>query len=368
MSPHLILLRHLMQSAINPAAIAENPLKAAYQTLQWGKNIFALAHRETSGRLRRLLFPLKESDKPVPLNPKALEDLQRRFQALLEQDWQDGQAGFYPVELLFDNPWDEFFRYYPVVCLDSPKVWQRAQNKRCQEFADNIDTTEYPKYYVQNFHHQTDGYLSETSANLYDLQVELLFGGAADPMRRRILPLLKQALANPAESYKILDIASGTGATLRLLRAAFPKAKLFGMDLSPAYLRKADRLLSQRLGELPQLLQANAEELPYQDNYFQAVTNVFLLHELPAIARQRVLEECHRVLQPGGTLVICDSIQVSDAPELAPMMEGFAKAFHEPYYNQYIRDNLTDRLEQIGFRVTVCETHYLSKYFAAQKL
>jgi ubiquinone/menaquinone biosynthesis C-methylase UbiE len=67
-------------------------------------------------------------------------------------------------------------------------------------------------------------------------------------------------------------------------------------DLSPAYLRKANQTLSQIPGELPQLLQANAEELPYLDNYFHAVTCVFLFHELPAAARQQIIEQCLELL------------------------------------------------------------------------
>ena len=35
------------------------------------------------------------------------------------------------------------------------------------------------KHYLQNFHFQTDGYLSEASAELYDYQVEVLFSGGA---------------------------------------------------------------------------------------------------------------------------------------------------------------------------------------------
>ncbi|UWU49459.1 hypothetical protein APLC1_4311 [Limnospira platensis C1] len=46
---------------------------------------------------------------------------------------------------------------------------ERANQKRYQEFAREIDTEGYPGYYLQNFHHQTDGYLSDWSANLYDL-------------------------------------------------------------------------------------------------------------------------------------------------------------------------------------------------------
>jgi ubiquinone/menaquinone biosynthesis C-methylase UbiE len=364
-----------MQTAINPAAIAEilssNPLKVAYQTVQWGKNIFGLAHKSTASRIYALLFPQPAGANGQSLNPKLLEYFRQRYQALLDRDWQDAQAGFYPVELLFDTPWDEFFRFYPAIWLDVPKTWQKSQDKRYQEFAPEIDTEGYPKYYLQNFHYQTDGYLSEESANLYDLQVEILFGGMADPMRRRILPLLKSHLHQPSEPalqrIKILDVACGTGRTLRQLRAMLPKASLFGVDLSPAYLRKANQLLAQNAGELPQLVQANAENLPYQNEYFEAVTSVFLFHELPPQARQQIMEECFRVLKPGGTLIICDSIQLSDSEELTPMMEGFASAFHEPYYNHYIQDDLSQRLEQAGFKDITCETHFMSKYFTAQK-
>jgi ubiquinone/menaquinone biosynthesis C-methylase UbiE len=364
-----------MQTAINPAAIAEllssNPLKVAYQTVQWGKNIFGLAHKNTVRRIYALLFPQPAGAEGRSLDPKLLEYFRQRYQALLDQDWQDAQAGFYPVELLFDTPWDEFFRFYPTVWLDVPKTWQKSQEKRYQDFAPEIDTEGYPKYYLQNFHYQTDGYLSEESANLYDLQVEILFSGMADPMRRRILPLLKSRLpqlADPTlQHVKILDVACGTGRTLRQLRAMLPKASLFGVDLSPAYLRKANQLLSQNAEELPQLAQANAESLPYQNEYFEAVTSVFLFHELPPQARQQVMEECFRVLKPGGTLVICDSIQLSDSEELSPMMKGFASAFHEPYYNHYIQDNLGQRLEQAGFKDITCETHFMSKYFTARK-
>ena len=73
--------------------------------------------------------------------------------------------------------------------------------------------------------------------------------------------------------------------------------------MSPTYLRKANELLSQIPGELPQLLQANAEELPYVDDYFHAVTSVFLFHELPASVRQTVIEQCFRVTKPGGVLL-----------------------------------------------------------------
>jgi len=344
--------------------------KLTYQTFQQSKNYFGLAHKILSSQLRNLAYPtLEQKTKAIP--KEIVFKLQERLNQLLETDWQDAQKGVYPESLLFDNPWEEFFRYYPLVWLDFPQMWERVKQQNYQDFSPEIDTDGYPSYYVQNFHHQSNGYLSDMSANLYDLQVEILFGGAADVMRRRILAPLKQGLkafdSVSPKQVRILDVACGTGRTLKLIRAALPQASLFGTDLSPAYLRKANELLSQIPGELSQLLQANAEELPYLDNYFHAVTSVFLFHELPAIARQSIIEQCFRVTKPGGVFIICDSIQLSDSPELEQMMDFFPEAFHEPYYRHYSTDDLVERLERAGFENIEMQVHFMSKYFIAYK-
>jgi ubiquinone/menaquinone biosynthesis C-methylase UbiE len=343
--------------------------KLTYQTFQQGKNYFGLAHKILSTRLMNMISPVEQKTTPIP--SEVIQKIQQRLNDLLEVDWRDAERGVYPTSLLFDNPWEDFLLYYPLVWLDLPQLWERANQKKNQDFAPQIDTNGYPSYYLQNFHHQTDGYLSDFSANLYDLQVEILFGGSADVMRRRILAPLKQELKAfaevPARQIRVLDVACGTGRTLKLIRAALPQASLFGTDLSPAYLRKANQLLSENPGELPQLLQANAEELPYLDNYFHAITCVFLFHELPAAVRQQVIEQCFRVTKPGGVFIICDSIQMSDSAELEWAMENFHETFHEPYYKHYTTDNLVERLEKAGFENISTEVHFMSKIFIAHK-
>jgi ubiquinone/menaquinone biosynthesis C-methylase UbiE len=358
--------------------MAETLTKLTYQALQQGKSIFSVAHKAISTQAMHLFAPNAKQE-VEPWTPKLLATVQQRMDKILAQDWQDAEQGIYPESLLFDDPWDEFVLNYPTVILDMIGIWERIGGKRYQEFDRDIQKDAYPRYYLQNFHYQTDGYLSDHSANLYDLQVELLFNGAADAMRRRVLAPLKQGLSAfdvPPHQIRVLDVACGTGRTLRMIRGMLPDAALFGTDLSPAYLRKANQLLSQRLplggtakqsGELPQLMQANAEELPYQDNFFHGLTCVFLFHELPAEARQQVIQECFRVLQPGGTLVVCDSIQMSDSPELAPAMRNFPIMFHEPYYRHYVTDDMTTRLEKAGFIVAEPEVHFMSKYWVARK-
>ena len=345
--------------------------KLTYQAFQQGKSYFGLAHKTLSSQLLNLIYPPFNKLQTKPIAPGLLLEVQKRLNQIIETDWQDAQRGVYPESLLFDNPWEDFFRYYPVVWLDMPKIWERAHQRRNHEFSPEIEKEGYPSYYLQNFHHQTDGYLSDMSANLYDLQVELLFNGSADAMRRRILAPLKQGLkafdSVPPQQVRILDIACGTGRTLKFIRGTLPQASLFGTDLSAAYLRKANQQLSEIPGVLPQLVQANAEELPYRDNYFHAVTSVFLFHELPPTARQQVIEQAFRVTKPGGVFVICDSIQAIDSPEMMPLMENFPEMFHEPYYRHYTTDDLVERLEKAGFQNIATENHFMSKYWIAHK-
>lgn len=342
--------------------------KLAYQTFQQSKQAFGYTHKTLINRLRQVVAPSSTNTSTAEISAETLALLKQRLDALVETDWEDAEAGTYPTSLLFDNPWDDFFKYYPMVVLDTPSVWERSAKKEYQLFSQEIDTTEYPSYYLQNFHHQTDGYLSEMSANLYDLQVELLFNGSADAMRRRILAPLKHHIEGLSVSTaKILDVACGTGRTLKMLRDTLPKASLHGVDLSPTYLRKANELLTKEPGTLPQLIQTNAEKLPYLDNYFEATVSVFLFHELPGEVRQTVIDECYRVTQPGGLFIICDSIQQLDTPEFAPMMENFPTVFHEPYYRHYSTDDIKARLESAGFHNIEISNHFMSKYWVARK-
>jgi ubiquinone/menaquinone biosynthesis C-methylase UbiE len=190
-------------------------------------------------------------------------------------------------------------------------------------------------------------------------------------MRRRVLAPLVNGLAafrdRPSASVRVLDVATGTGRTLRQLRGALPHAQLIGLDLSSAYLRQANRWLSELPGELPQLVQGNAERLPFADASVQGVTCVFLLHELPGPARRNVIDEAFRVLEPGGMLVLADSVQLADSPEFRVPMDNFRRVFHEPYYRDYIGDNLDARLHAAGFTAISGVSHFMTRVWSARK-
>ena len=310
---------------------------------------------------------LRHASAPEPAAAISLRD---RVQQLFEEDWQDAADGIYPFELADNLPWGEYARALPLLLADLPRTRSRILNDRWRELPEESAPERYPRYYTRNFHYQSEGYLGHTSAALYDLQVELLFGGTADAMRRRLVrPVVEFARArgaSRAQPVRILDVACGTGHFLRMLGAALPhEARLFGVDLSPHYIARARESLPRDLDV--SLVCENAEKLPFVDASFDVVCSVFLLHEVPGEVRLRVLREMARVVRPGGLVVVGDSIQLADAPELHREILGFPARFHEPYYETYVQDDLAKLLEQAGLHVSGSKLAFLTKFVTAEK-
>lgn len=291
-------------------------------------------------------------DLPGRIAPDQLPDLRMilvDLRQLFERDWRNIRAGYYKV------PWDagrqrpsQALRRSARFFADLPSVHLRRRDGAHQEVADEEAASAYPRYFRQNFHYQTDGYLSEESADLYDTQVETLFLGGADAMRRQVLPPLKQHLSSRSGA-RIVDIACGNGHFMTFLADNFADAELIGVDLSAPYLNRAANTLA-RWGK-PSLLQANAETLPLADASVDAVTSVFLFHELPRQARARVAAEIARILKPGGMFVFLDSLQTGDKAGYDLLLERFPEGFHEPYYADYCATDLASLFAEVGLRL-----------------
>ena len=231
-----------------------------------------------------------------------------------------------------------------------------------------IDEKRYPKYYAQNFHYQTDGWLSNESARLYDFQVETLFLGSADTMRRRCLPYLNMYLKTQKKNAKLLDVATGTGRFLTFVRDNNPDLECTATDLSPFYLAKArenNKAFDKKGGKLT-LLEANSEDLStIEDGSFDAVTCVYLFHELPLEAQKNVAKEMSRVLKPGGKLFFVDSAQKGDGKrikmekEIDQALANFPVFSHEPYYRAYSELDLKNLFFEYGNGM-VCEAEELA--------
>ncbi|MFT3729698.1 MAG: class I SAM-dependent methyltransferase [Terricaulis sp.] len=313
---------------------------------------------------RRISGPF---DRPgeAKYKPRAPEGDAQRIRAaffdVFAKDRANIEAGLYPApnDVRVDRALSalrnsaRFFR-------DLPEVDARRLERDGDEVRHQAQGNQFPAYYLQNFHYQSGGWLTEESAKLYDTQVEVLFGGAADAMRRIALGSLARGLrGRDQRKVRHLDIACGNGSFLKQTLAAFPRLPATGLDLSPAYCEDArERLSGYRQVEI---VNGAIEQAPFDDASFDAATCVYLFHELPPRVRRDAIAEIARIITPGGVVVLANSIQTGDADDLDRMLEYFPIGFHEPYFASYLGEDFVTLFTEAGFALEQTELAFLTK-------
>lgn len=305
---------------------------------------------------------------PQPARPPRENsfDLFGELAALFRRDLDNVAQGLYPLPRDHDGSLAEVLSLSRAFFADIPVAAERKHAKAGREVYDPDLALEFPDYFLQNFHYQTGGYLTEESARLYDTQVEVLFSGTANAMRRQcIVPIAEFLRGRDQRKFKLLDVACGTGRFLRFLKEAFPRLALTGLDLSAPYLDEARRYLAPYSAALEV---GKAEALPFSPSTFDLVTSIYLFHEVPREVRRLIAAEFARVLKPSGRLVFMDSLQLGDRPGFDGLLEAFPRNFHEPYFGDYLRDDLPAVFAETGLRPVGTETVFLSKRIVCEKL
>jgi ubiquinone/menaquinone biosynthesis C-methylase UbiE len=278
--------------------------------------------------------PRAKTKAPVPDRSRIYADMA----ALLLQDLVNVESGIYPLPADHDGSLLTLLRRSRLFFEDLPEIHERRKRRAHNEVLNETTRGKRPHYYLQNFHFQSGGWMTEESAERYDTQVEVLFNGTANAIRRQALPPLHEVFAGRDQrKLRLLDIGCGTGRFIDFLKQTWPRLQVHGLDMSEAYVLHARRHLSGRVCACFSV--GKAEAIPVQDSSQDAITAIFLFHELPPEIRRRVLRECARVLKPGGRLVLLDSLQRSDQPDYEGLLELFPQNYHEPYYLGYLSED-----------------------------
>ena len=133
------------------------------------------------------------------------------------------------------------------------------------------------------------------------------------------------AALNPrrSEDYKVLDVAGGTGdIAFRIVEASDRKAHATVLDINGSMLAVgAERAEKKGLAPNLTFVEANAEELPFEANSFDAYTIAFGIRNVPRI--DLALSEAYRVLKRGGRLLVLEFSEV-DMPLLDKVYDSWS--------------------------------------------
>ncbi|NOK85861.1 MAG: ubiquinone/menaquinone biosynthesis methyltransferase [Chloroflexi bacterium AL-W] len=134
-------------------------------------------------------------------------------------------------------------------------------------------------------------------AGRYNLMNRLMTAGQDQRWRRFVI---QKAQIPP--NGKVLDLATGTGDIAFEALHQQPSAEVIGADFSLPMMVVGQ---NQRLGKHVQWAGADALQLPFSSEMFDAVTSGYLVRNVPDI--YQTLREQLRVLKPGGRVVVLDT-------------------------------------------------------------
>jgi len=123
---------------------------------------------------------------------------------------------------------------------------------------------------------------------------------------------------------RILDVATGTG-DLAVLISSLDQAAVTGIDLAANMLAIAEKkILDKGLNDRITFRQADAENIPFPDDSFDAVTVAFGVRNFEDL--EKGLSEMRRVLKPGGVMMILEFSH----PASFPWKQGYG------FYSRYV--------------------------------
>lgn len=159
----------------------------------------------------------------------------------------------------------------------------------------------------------------DTISGNYDGLNRVISFGIDVKWRKKVLKMVADT-----RPETILDIATGT-ADLAILMANTDAREIIGADISAGMLEVGrKKVTEQSLDSRIKLVLADSENLPFEDNHFDAITVAFGIRNFETL--EKGLAEILRVLRPGGIFVILET----SVPTKFPYKQGYA------FYSKFI--------------------------------
>jgi 2-polyprenyl-3-methyl-5-hydroxy-6-metoxy-1,4-benzoquinol methylase len=243
----------------------------------------------------------------------------RTDELMKEQGLDDDQIGkltFAQLMPMLDK--DPTINLYGRAWLDGQwykfKTLQDAFHARADQYFDEMEyndnigpgklelnpTMHIPDYTKHEIHTQLGGYVGDPFAGyIYLYDVLILNDGRNEQDINHIATANRVPIPKDGKVKRILDYGTGVGQLATSLKARFPEAEVWGIDVGGPMVRYA-HLRANDMNNGANFRQALAEDTGFPDNYFDIVTTNIVHHEVTAEASKQIFKESQRVMRPGG--------------------------------------------------------------------
>lgn len=152
----------------------------------------------------------------------------------------------------------------------------------------------------------------DTISGNYDNLNRVISFGIDVKWRKKVLKIVSDK-----KPKVILDIATGTG-DLAILMAKTNAEKIIGLDISAGMLEVGKKKVEEKnLSNIIELVLGDSENMPFEDNYFDAITVGFGVRNFENL--EKGFGEILRVLKPNGVFVILET----SVPDKFPYKQGY---------------------------------------------
>jgi len=127
----------------------------------------------------------------------------------------------------------------------------------------------------------------------YDLMNDIMSFGTHRLWKKKLIEIM-----NINSKDKIIDVGSGTGDLTKIILKENKNVLIYSVDLNQEMLNEAKKQFNDQQKKNTKFINANAENLPFENNFFDKYVISFCLRNITYI--EKALYESLRILKPGG--------------------------------------------------------------------
>lgn len=198
----------------------------------------------------------------------------------------------------------------------------------------------------------TRGRTLDHAAAVYDLFEPILLLGKQADYDRQIVDLL-----DLKPSDQVLDLGCGTGVLCKMIGEHLDTSSGGSVTGIDAAGKMIDVARKKRGASNVRFEAMAAEKMAFENERFDAVVSSLFFHHIPLDLKEKALAEAHRVLKPGGRLVIADMHRPTT--RMGALVSHVSRWFFmQPQIGENIRGVLPGLIESAGFETPVIEAVY----------